>query len=94
MYVPNTFWHCVDKIEGTENMDSTNGNSYRLKSLTQKDMKEVQPYTTKCSVVQTSMQKPRKQNITHRQLKNTYVRMLLIDYSSAFNTIVPLKAHQ
>lgn len=64
MYVPNTVWYCVDKIEGIENMDSTNGNSYKLKSLTQKDMKEVQPYTTKRSVVQTSMQKPRKQNIT------------------------------
>jgi hypothetical protein len=29
--------------------------------------------------------------LTHLDKKNTYVRMLFIDYSSAFNTIVPTK---
>ena len=29
--------------------------------------------------------------LTHLDKRNTYVRMLLIDYSSAFNTIVPSK---
>ena len=29
--------------------------------------------------------------ISHLDKRNTYVRMLFIDYSSAFNTVVPLK---
>ena len=29
--------------------------------------------------------------LTHLDRKNTYVRMLFIDYSSAFNTIIPAK---
>jgi hypothetical protein len=29
--------------------------------------------------------------LTHLEKRNTYVRMLFIDYSSAFNTIVPSK---
>ena len=29
--------------------------------------------------------------LSHLDKRNTYVRMLLIDYSSAFNTIVPSK---
>ena len=29
--------------------------------------------------------------VSHLDKRNTYVRMLLIDYSSAFNTIVPSK---
>ena len=29
--------------------------------------------------------------LTHLDKRNTYVRMLFIDYSSAFNTIVPSK---
>ena len=29
--------------------------------------------------------------LTHLAKRNTYVRMLFIDYSSAFNTIVPSK---
>ena len=29
--------------------------------------------------------------LTHLDKRNTYVRMLFIDYSSAFNTIVPFK---
>ena len=29
--------------------------------------------------------------ISHQDKRNTYVRMLFIDYSSAFNTIVPSK---
>ena len=29
--------------------------------------------------------------LSHLDKKNTYVRMLLIDYSSAFNTVVPSK---
>ena len=29
--------------------------------------------------------------LSHLDKRNTYVRMLLIDYSSAFNTIVPTK---
>lgn len=27
----------------------------------------------------------------HLDKKNTYIRMLFIDYSSAFNTIIPIK---
>jgi gmma-aminobutyric acid receptor subunit gamma/cGMP-dependent protein kinase 2 len=29
--------------------------------------------------------------LSHLNKRNTYVRMLFIDYSSAFNTIVPMK---
>ena len=29
--------------------------------------------------------------LSHLNIRNTYVRMLFIDYSSAFNTIVPTK---
>jgi hypothetical protein len=29
--------------------------------------------------------------LSHLDMRNTYVRMLFIDYSSAFNTIVPSK---
>jgi hypothetical protein len=29
--------------------------------------------------------------LSHLEKRNTYVRMLFIDYSSAFNTIVPMK---
>ena len=32
-------------------------------------------------------------SLSHLDKRNTYVRMLFIDYSSAFNTIVTLKAH-
>ena len=31
--------------------------------------------------------------LSHMDKRNTYVRMLFIDYSFAFNTIVPVKAH-
>ena len=31
--------------------------------------------------------------LSHVDKRNTYVRMLFIDYSSAFNTIVPSKLH-
>ena len=30
-------------------------------------------------------------SLSHLDKRNTYLRMLLIDYSSAFNTIVPMK---
>ena len=29
--------------------------------------------------------------VSHLEKRNTYVRLLFVDYSSAFNTIVPLK---
>jgi hypothetical protein len=41
--------------------------------------------------LQQTTQSPSHTALSHPDKRNTYVRMLFIDYSSAFNTIVPSK---